>query len=198
MNTTQWTMEDLVVRDRPWSQDETRLAAIERALIDVDAVPDPERHPWFVEMFFQTRFFRVTCHVQGHEAINLLIDQLFNNDAVLGHKPIISVLPAVKPRPHGAYDNQLVVDLDSHLKLGAVKCDTVRGEHPGTWLTWSRSLAPHAMNWHDCTPAENAFPTNAAVGYEAIRSAVHEFYDLDGGGLPRSLDWQKALEDVWA
>lgn len=193
-----WTASELITRGTgPWKQDEATLSAIERTLIELDAVPDPRRHPWLLEIWTRTRLYNVTFAVQGHAAIDHLVDLLFAHAENYAN-PAMYVLPAAKPGPPDAYGNQLTFDLDPEAGIGAVACNMTRGRTPGTWWSFGDLTDPgRPFVWDDHNAAECVFPANAPVPFAGIRGAVHEFYEHGGEVLPRAVDWQQSPEVRW-
>lgn len=196
-STAEWTADDLITSAWNPERHELLLPVLRRELDDLDTVPDPGRHPWYLSIDFKLRRSHVTCRVRGHDAIDYVIDRMYADAPEWESSVNVHVIPAARPRPPGNVDNWLRIDLDPAMNVGAIKCNLIRGDNPGVWFTWGSPNASHQLTWDSHDASNCVFPTNAAVRYEAIRQAIHEFYDLDGGGLPTCLDWQEAAEDRW-
>ncbi|GAA4919148.1 immunity protein Imm1 of predicted polymorphic toxin system [Stackebrandtia albiflava] len=158
----------------------------------------PPRHRHHVGLTVSTGYFRETLELSDHSGIDHAMDLLVSCAPVIDHNPRLTVLPSVKPLPYGAYDNQMVFDMNSAAGVAAIACSLVRGDDPGTWWTeGDRTDTDFLLSWNSGVGPECRFPASAAIPFDAARLAVHEFFDLDGGGLPGGVRWQKAPEDHW-
>ncbi len=158
-------------------------------------------HPCYVELTMQTSLFTSSFTVHDHAGIDHIWQLLTAYADWWGYNPILVMLPSVKPLPDNAHDNQLRLDVDRGTGLGAIACTISRGlPEPEMWFTRGHSTAQpaaHRLSWHYHNADESPFPPDAAVPLDMLRRAVHQFFDLNGAGLPTCVDWQPSPEVRW-
>jgi hypothetical protein len=151
-------------------------------------------HPCRVEVTMQTGLFTTTVEPVGHAGITHVLNMLTSYAERWTYNPLLTVLPSCTPLPDDAYDNELRLDLDPTTGLVAVACDLQRGPHPGRWFTRGNSprRPGRRLVWDYGNGGEAFFPPDASVPAELLPALVHQFYDLNGAGLPPCVDWQHA------
>ncbi len=154
-------------------------------------------HPCYVSTVVQTRLFTATFEVHGHAGIDHVLGLMLAHTDIWSYNPGITVLPSVSPLPDDAYDNHLRLDVAPAGGVGAIACAMRRGEQRGGWFTRGDTRQELRLTWDYHNSRESRFPSNASISLDLLRRAVHEFFDLNGAGLPTCCAWQPAPRSLW-
>jgi hypothetical protein len=155
-------------------------------------------HACHVKIWLQTAAFNSEFEVHDHDGLEHVLGLLTAYAHAWTYNPSICILPSVRPLPEDAYSNQLRLDYDAATDVGAIACTIDNGQDTGMWFTRGDATPPERpLIWDYHNGDETRFPADAAVPGELWRTAIHEFFDLNGMVPPASVQWQRSPEIRW-
>lgn len=163
--------------------------------------PPHADHRYEIRLHMQTCDMTTTYDIRSHQGIDHVLDLAIHYRHFGEVNLTMAVLPAVRPLPKDAeLRNHMRVDLQPEKDAAAVLITmATEPSEPSTWISKTGTSRPGIYLCWDywCGGPETTFPDDSIMTIPELREVVHQFYDLNGAGLPAAVAWHQQSESLW-